>query len=154
MPSVLGTNLLDSLVPLVDQVRGTIHTAVGDRQWTVTVVKRTWSGGVRGKGTPTTVETLLTPTPAVDFSKVDYTLQQGGHTEDGMVTISEISLAYSEDQLTPKNIGPATDFYYRITDAQGQGLGPRLVIPDGPAVPDRERTFGWIVRCRVNRGPE
>jgi hypothetical protein len=82
----------------------------------------------------------------VNFAKgVKYEMRGAGREEEGPITISEISLTYSEDQLIPKSLGPGEEFYYRLTDAQGQNLPSRHYVPMGPPNPDREGSVGWVL---------
>jgi len=160
MASTLGTSIIDRLVPVIDRIRGTIHPKAGDRQWNVAVVRRVYPSGRRGDlsaGAPTVTVLTLSPHPRVQFPTDDkgvhFEMQPHGKLEEGPCTISEISLAYSEDQLTPKNLGADTEFYYRLTDAQGQQIPARHYVPAGPASPDREMNMGWtitLVRRQVN----
>lgn len=152
MSSLLGRNLIDRLVPLVDTIRGRLNPAMGIRQWTVTVVRRTWPSGKRGDtsaGPAVLTELELTPQPKVRFSSesgVAYKMRGAGREEEGSITLSEISLRYSEDQLVPQGLGQNVEFFYRLTDAQGQGLPARHYVPMGPPEPDREGSVGWTLK--------
>jgi len=156
MPSTLGSSIIDRLVPVIDRIRGTIHPKAGDRQWNVTVVRRTWPSGKRGDssgGPPTTVELLLDPQPRVQFNDVEYEMKAQGRAEEGTCVVSEISLKYSEDQLAPQNLAAGVEFYYKLTDAMGQNIPARHYVPAKPPAPDREMNMGWEVllkRRQVN----
>jgi hypothetical protein len=152
MASTLGTSIIDRLVPVIDRIRGTIHPKAGDRQWNVAVVRRVWPSGRRGDasgGAPVSTVLQLTPQPRVEFPTdehgVHFEMQPHGKLEEGTCKISEISLTYSEDQLTPQNLPANTEFYFRLTDAQGQLVPARHYVPAGPASPDREKNMGWTI---------
>ena len=150
MPSTLGNSILDTLIPVLDQVRGIVNPLVGNRQWTVTVVRRTWNGR---KGDLiagfTLSETVLSPQPLVEFQGDDkgvgYEMKGAGREEEGICRISEVSLAYSEDQLAPVSLAGNVEFYYRLTDAYGQNVQPRHYVPAGPPAPDRIKSIGWVI---------
>jgi hypothetical protein len=150
--STLGTNLIDRLVPLVDTIRGKLNPAMGLRQWTVTVVRRTWPSGKRGDvsaGPAILSELELLPQPKVRFDPekgVAYQMRGAGREEEGPILLSEISLTYSEEQLVPKGLLPGEEFFYRLTDAQGQNVPARQYVPMGPPLPDREKDIGWTLR--------
>ena len=161
MLSTLGTTILDKLVPVVDKIRGSIHPIIGDRQWVVTVVVRTWPSGRRGDRTisPTEVVTTITPRPRVQFKSdengVHFEMKGHGRVEEGRCTLSEISLTYSEDQLMPRGLAANQEFFYRVTDAYGQNIKTRYYVPEGPPAPDRgEKDLGWVVRLRRREAVE
>lgn len=155
MPSTLGSNIIDILVPTLDTIRSAVHGAIGDRQYRVYLCTRTWSGSQRAQGTPTIVATEIVPAPAVEFKNgphgVSYNLQPQGKSDDGFIELKEVSLAYSEDQLCPKALAPNVEYYYRIVDGQGQNIRTRYGVPDGPPAPDREKDIGWSIRLRVKQ---
>ncbi len=151
MPSVLGTNLVDLLVPTVDSLRASLYPSMGTRQYQVTIVVRRWSGGEVGVGTATRTETLLSPQPMVDWANRDYRLGPTvgcGLTDAGECTLSEVSLTLTESELLglPREMGKET--YYRLSDAHGQGIATTHWVPAGVPEPDRERGIGWIVKLR------
>lgn len=123
--SLLGGCLLDA----VDAARD-IATMLGARPYEVALVHTAWSGGFRGDGVEAVVSReVLVPTPLVtDHNGLTNTLQPNGFDELGMLRVSEISLAYSEDCLQGRNaageIDPAQSFYYEVS----------LPLPDGQAV--------------------
>jgi hypothetical protein len=155
VPSVLGDSIIDSLVSVLDDLRGTVNPLVGNRQWNVAVVRRTWPSGEVGDysaGPPTLAVTTITPQPLVvqqgDEKGLHYEMEAGGREERGDVTLREVSLAYSEDQLAPRGLADGVEFFYRLTDAMGQNLETRHFIPVGAPVADRVKDIGWTVTLR------
>lgn len=152
MPSTLGTSIIDSLVGVIDSVRDSIHAIVGDRQYRVYVVRRTWSGSRRGEGIATSTAVELTPPPLVqiegDDKGVHYQMQSGGREEEGQCTLREVSLTWAEGDLVPVGLPSNVEFYYRLVDQKGQGLQTRHYVPEGPAAVDLEKDIGWVVRLR------
>jgi hypothetical protein len=149
MASTLGDSLIDQLVPLVDEIRGSLNPAMGLRQYTVTVVTRRWPSGRRGDtsaGPPTDTELELEPQPKVEFGKgLDYKMEPGGRREEGRLRLTEVSLTYSEDQLAPQGLTQDQEFFYRLTEAVGQNIRSREYHPDGPIISDREKDIGWTI---------
>jgi hypothetical protein len=154
MPSVLGPNLLDNLIgSVVDPLRAQLYPLLGNKQHQVHLVRRTWSGGARGSGTATvTVDVTITPAPAVQFENDEqaqhYELEGSGRSEEGHAVVSEVSLQYTEADLTGGAIAVGDEFYYRIVDGQGQSIQNRYYVLDRPPVPDREKTIGWMLWLR------
>lgn len=155
MGSTLGNSILDVLIPILDQVRGTVAPLVGNRQWNVAVVTRTWPSGEIGDasaGAPTLAVLALNPQPLVEFvgdeKGVQFQMEGAGREERGDCTLKEVSLAYSEDQLMPTGLAAGVEFFYRLTDAYGQNVAPRHYVPVGPPAPDRIKNIGWQVQLR------
>jgi hypothetical protein len=148
-----GDNIIDDLVPTIDEVRADIHAIVGDRQYVVTVVTRAWPSGRigdRSGGQPVVGELVLAPPPRVEFvagpDKVEFELRGGGREENGGVVLTEISLSYTEDQLCPRRLPENTEVFYRITDALGNAVRMRHFVPSAPPRTDREKDIGWKVK--------
>lgn len=152
MPSILGNNLVDKLIPTVDRLRSSLFPSMGTRQYIVTIVIREWSGGEVGDGTPTFVsQTDLDPQPMVDWEGRRDKLDRRagcGLVDAGACSISEVSLTLTESELLGLPRAMNRECYYRISDAHGQGIAPTFWVPDGTPTPDRERGIGWIVHLR------
>lgn len=150
--SILGDNLVDSLiVDVVDGLRSSLYPQMGVRQYEVTLVRRLWSGGQIGSGTPTpTQRHVLEPQPRVQFGEEPDRLGPDfgcGRVESGTATLTEVSLQLTEDELHPIPAA-GVEFYYEISDAHGQSIATTYWIPVSNPTPDREMTLGWIVRLR------
>lgn len=152
MSSTLGSNLVDSLVPVVDALRSSLHPDMGVRQYTVTLVKRTWDGGRVGDGVATfDSETVLSPQPHVFWDSREFRLSPDagcGLVDAGNCTLKEVSLTYTESDLLGISLNAGQEFYYRISDAHGQGIATTYWIPSATPIPDREQDIGWIVHLR------
>lgn len=148
MPSTLGTSIIDSLVPAIDSIRGAIHPIAGDRQWNVTLVRRRWSGTRVGEGTASFIsQTTISPTPRVE-QYVHDELRPAGLEEEGAVIVTEISLTYSEADLTQQPVAANEEVYVRVTDAQGQAIAPRFYTLSRPPEPDRTKRMGWRLHLK------
>lgn len=149
--AVLGTNLVDSLVGVVDGLRSSLYPAMGVRQYQVRLVKRVWSGGTVGDGTAAvTTNITLDPQPLVKFTDTPDRLDPGagcGRVAAGFATLREVSLQMSEDELFPV-LTAGQEFYYAIEDAQGQSISTDYWIPTRKPSPDREKDIGWVVYLR------
>jgi len=149
--SVLGDNLLDDLLPVVDDLRGDLLPQFGIRQYTVKIVRKIWDGPERGDGNFRLEKLELSPQPMVDMRNYSadglrYGLIPQGRTDEGLIKVTELSLAaYQEDDLTGGKLPANVELYWEITDAQGQGVEPRFFVPAGPPIADREKTLGWVV---------
>lgn len=145
----LGTNLVDSLVGLADNLRGSLNSAFGVRQWHVFAVRREWSGGERGAGTVRVSERVqLTPDPEVLFDSgraFMYEMRAHGRDSVGDAMLREVSLTYSEAQLTGGTIEPHEEFFFKLEDAHGQAHAPRFFVPKRPPIADRDKRIGWQI---------
>lgn len=149
--AILGENLVDSLVAVVDGLRSSLYPAMGVRQYTVRLIKRTWSGGAIGDGTAAVTTNIeLDPQPLVVFSSTDDRLSPSagcGRVEAGFCTLREVSLQMTEDELYP-TLTAGQEFYYEISDAQGQSIATDRWVATAKPTPDREKDIGWVVRLR------
>ena len=98
--------LVDELIGVVDEVRGTVHGALGTRPYRVYLLRRSWDGGRPGVGNFTDVETEILPPPMVRPA-IDKQLRPAGPEEEGNVVLTDISLTFTEAELYPAEIGPA-----------------------------------------------
>lgn len=110
--------LTDRLIDVVDNVRRKIHGKLGTRQYRVQVVTRRWSGGVIGEGTPVVTILEIDPRPLVTRSEGDR-LSPGGRENQGDVTITQVSLRYSVEELQP-SVPDGTEVNWRVIDTGGQ----------------------------------
>lgn len=147
--AVLGSNLVDDLVPTVDELRSSLHDEFGVRQFHVYTVLREWSGGATGDGDPTDTETELTPKPKVEPYKTQYELETCGIDEAGVVMLREISLTYTEAEIIGPTLTAGQEWFIKITDAQGQAIADRYWVIAKPPFPDREKDIGWKVELRL-----
>lgn len=145
--AVLGTNLVDELVPMVDELKGDLYRDMGVRQYRTYLVRRRWSGARRSEGTVTVLSrTELTPAPRVDFGGLRTQLEPHGFLEDGSVRLTEVSLTYTEAELTGRPLADNEEFFYKLVDAHGQASKTRYFTPtDAPLEVDREKNIGWRV---------
>lgn len=116
--SILG----DALVGVVDDIRRSIHGALGTRPWRVFIITRRWSGRKVGEGTATDGVVELDPTPKLTKSD-SHRAGPGGLEETDSITLTGVSLSYTEDELWP-NGSTSIEIVYRVEEAHGQGQAP------------------------------
>ncbi len=154
MASTFDTSILDDLIPsVVDPLRSDLYPLTGIRAYTVAIIRRRWSGSRRGQGTPTVLTTVtLDPQPKVTFESMQQSLrfdmQATGRQEEGEVTLTEVSLQLQEADLTGDPIAITDEFYYKITDAHGQGSKARYYVIKAPPQIDRDKDIGWRIQLR------
>lgn len=146
--------LVDSLVPdVIDGLREELHPEFGVRAYRVYRVLRTWSGQVEGEGDPTDVAHELRPQPRVKiWDGVQWVQAVCGIRELGEVRLTEVSLTYTEGQLTGQPLGKNQTCFYAIGEGNGQGSQTRLFANTRPPFIDRERDMGWTLFLRRVEG--
>jgi hypothetical protein len=157
----LGDNLVDDLLETVDDLRGDLHPAFGVRQYNLTVVTRTWSGGAVGDGDYTDTELLIEPQPYISSYQTQYALgklmvewmgRPMGIDDSGTLYVSEISLTYTQAELMGMGDGVALgsnqEVFYKVTDALGNGIAPTYWVARANPFPDRQITIGWAMELR------
>jgi hypothetical protein len=149
--AILGSNLVDDLVPTVDALRSELHDAFGVRQYRVYTVLRTWSSGITGDGVASDVETEITPKPLVEFYPpgLTYEMDQCGITEAGRVKVREISLQYAEAELVGPTLVNGQEWFIKIADAQGQAIQDRYWVLSRVPAPDRIEDIGWVMELML-----
>ncbi len=159
MPSELQPGVLaDELVSVTDEIRGAVHGALGTRPYRVWVVRRSWSGGRRGVGEPVDTETELLPPPRVRRSpQLEKRLRPAGPEEEGDITLTEVSLTYSEDELYPAARTENAEFFYRLDEGHGHDARPRFFVPREPPQArrgDSQRdAIDWRIELRQVEAP-
>jgi hypothetical protein len=146
--ATMGTNLIDDLMPDVDDLRGDLNADFGTRPFNVQTIKRTWLGpsGIEGDGDFQDVITTITPTPRVEqWDGYKWVLLAAGYHEDGIIRVSEVSLTYTWNELTGGDLERNQQFFVRFVDAHGQGQKDRILRQSKPPYVDREKTIGWML---------
>lgn len=142
-----GSIFGDALVGAVDDIRRSIHGALGTRPWAVAIVTRRWQGGRRGEGHSTVSILELDPVPRVERVSKDR-MGPAGREAAGSVVLSEVSLRYSEAELSP-SIGEGDEVAYRLTELRGQKQKPKWYVLAASPVPrrgDKERdNTDWYI---------
>lgn len=148
--------LTNKLGPTIDKIRQ-IASNIGIREYRVFLVHAEWSGGVRGRGSPTEISRReILPQPRVqDATSTAYVVRAFGLQEEGTIVIDRISGKYTEDDLTgrtPDLEDPVKtrsgqdglDFYWEVVEAADHDPKPvpRRYVPS--AVPAR-LPFQWKV---------
>lgn len=127
--------LSDKLIDAVDRVRRIVHAKLGTRPWRVDIVTRRWSGEGRGVGTPSYEVLTLDPVPCVERSTKNR-LGPGGQESTGSVTLTGVSLRYSEAQLAPL-VDQRTEVAYRLVEIHGQKQTTTWLVLNGDPIPRR-----------------
>lgn len=123
-----GGTLASRLVPVVDKIRQ-LYTNFGVRPYRVFMVHVQWSGDRIGDGVPRELSRReILPTPRVgDISGTTEMLRASGLTEEGGISVDQISAKYTEDDLlgrTPDLQDPAMprtglrqmEFYWEVVE--------------------------------------
>ncbi len=129
------TLFADALVDVVDDIRRSVHGALGTRPWAVAIVTRRWQGGRRGVGHSTVNILELDPVPRVERVTKDR-MGPAGREAAGSVVLSEVSLRYSEAELQP-TIKDGDEVAYRLTELRGQRQSPKWYVLAANPVPRR-----------------
>lgn len=119
-------NLIDKLTPKVDRLRQKAADKFGLPAHNMYRVIRTWSGGELGNGTPADAETLITPTPKIDFTtqhefKPQDRLDPHGRVDDRGMTATGVSLTFTEDFLQGESLSPGQECFYKLVERNSQG---------------------------------
>jgi hypothetical protein len=147
MATVLQNNILDDLLPVVDDLRSDAKSNFGTVSRRVYIVTRTYQG-TRQDGYFSETQIELTPPPDIKhMPDNEFVMNGSGKFSKGDVLLMRISLQFSEDQLLPRNPPPNQKNYVRMVDAHGENALDRLYhIKDKPIM-DRHNTIGWIMHC-------
>ena len=148
-----------TLIPTADIIRN-LYTQFGLRPYNINLVRTRWSTGFRSRATELVVSsTPLLPTPRVsDMSAVTEIVTPIGLDEFGEILLSEVSGAYTEDELRGANkygdpVAHSDNFYYEIEfppPCTGQeGERRRFTLRGAPMYfADR---FQWNIRLTRQR---
>ncbi len=141
--------LVDSLVPVIDELRGELHPLFGVRAYRVFTVLQAWSGSVTGQGQLTEQVVEILPQPRVRiWDGLRYQLEPCGLDTDGEIVVTEVSLTYTFAELQGGDLPKNRRWRIRIADAHGQGNPERDFILSRPPYVDREKDIGWVLWLR------
>lgn len=148
---MLAKTIGRKLIPVIDAARD-IKVMLGLRPYTVKLVKTRWQGGKRGAGPETVVSVFeILPVPMIsDLTSLRQVVNASSWDEAGGLFLSEISGAYTEDQLRGLGSGgqPAgqdEQFYYEIEfHAPGVQAERRRCVP-ASAPTYQAGKFQWLI---------
>jgi len=145
-----STVLVDSLVPdVIDGLREQLHPVFGVRAYRVYRVIRSWSGGEIGEGEMTDVAGELRPQPRVKiWDGLKFVQAVCGIRELGDVKLTEVSLTYSDADLTGQPLEAHQEMFLALGEAHGQASPLRLWAHTQPPFIDREVDMGWVLHLR------
>jgi hypothetical protein len=143
--ATLGDNLVDDLVPTVDELRSDLYVSMGVSEWNVHLVKRAWSGPRVNDGVATIVSDVTMDPPPLFEDGDKWQRMPHGLDNQGRSRLLEVSLTYTDAELTGGTLQRNEEFYYRLVDARGQGRATQYYRPAGSPVVDRNKSIGWIV---------
>lgn len=138
--------LVDSLVSdVIDGLRESLHPAFGVRAYRVYRVIKTWSGTRPGDGVLAQEALELRPQPRVQvWNGLRMELATCGVEEMGEIVLTEVSLTYTEAQLTGGGaLGMNQELFIGLAEAHGQAQRRRLFSYTRPPFVDREKNMGW-----------
>lgn len=146
-----GTLLGGKLTNCVDKIRD-LKTKLGARPYQVFLVFTRWSGGERGVGVEEVVKRdPILPTPNVaPIDQLTTTLQSVGLDEVGEVRVTEISVAYTEEELRGldchgEGVPEDMNFYWEIVMPIPSGYNLyRRFSPRSPPTRDAVN-FQWKI---------
>lgn len=142
--------LVDSLIPdVIDGLREELQPTFGVRAYRVYRVIRTWTGKTAGEGARTDVGHELRPQPRVrQWDGVRLQQAACGVRELGDVRVTEVSLTYTDAQITGQPLRANQEIFYAIGEAHGQGSPLRVWAFSQPPFVDREKDLGWVLWLR------
>lgn len=127
-PNEVPNSFAVMLTKVADDIRQ-LNTTFGIRPYRVFLVHVQWSGAVRGSGQGIEIARReLLPTPRVkNMESLPEILRSTGLTEEGSITVDQISAKYSEDDLagrTPDLQDPSkpitsaanVEFYWEVVE--------------------------------------
>jgi hypothetical protein len=122
----------------------------GTRPFKAEVVRRRWSGPRRGDGAAGQESAITISPPPRVLDALRHDLVAAGLQEVGDLIVTEVSLTYTEAELTGQPLGQGEEVYWRLSaaDGTGQGVAPRYFTLSKPPWPDREKDLGWTVTLR------
>lgn len=143
--------LIGNLIDTIDSVRACVYPFADVMPYDVYLVKRKWNGNRRGDGPYTVTQNLLLSPPCMVrmLDNVHYDLGPAGREEEGEIRLEEVSLSYTEAELTGGQLEPNEEFYYKLVGRNPTlGITPRYYVPTRPPVADTIKTMGWVIHLR------
>jgi hypothetical protein len=138
---------------MADRIRQ-LNTKLGVRRYRVFLVHVVWSGPVVGSGHPSEISRReILPTPKIrDMSSTLGVLRSFGLTEEGGITVDEISTSFTEDDLTGKTPDLVEPTMTRTGIANGQFFWEVVQVTNAypPPVPRRYTVEGVPTRKTVH----
>jgi len=155
--SVLGANLVDELVPdVIDGIREDLHPELGVRQFRMFLIERTYASGTIGDGPFVDAVVEVRPQPLVEPYMTEQKLEPCGIDEAGFVMLREVSMTFSEPELTGGDVDATDggDFFIRLDDAHGQLIPSTYWRNAKRPFNDRIKDMGWIMKLVPASEPE
>ena len=148
--ATLGTNLVDELVAVADELREDLHADMGVRQFRCYGVRGAWSGTYHGEGSHAITEIReFIPSPRVTLAD-KHDLTPGGLLATGTCKLEELSLTYTQSQIMGEPVAANGDWHIVLVDGLGQGVSRRVFLPQDHPTTDRENNIGWEVVLRMD----
>jgi len=129
-------SLVGCLVEPVDQIRD-LQACLGVLPYRVFLIHARWRGGRRGEGGLLVIsEVELLPSPTV-VDRRNRPTKSGGTRNEGDLSLSGISLTYTEDQLLGRGSGGVpidrdVEFFYELRTRHGNDDERIRAIPTKP----------------------
>lgn len=147
-------NLIDKLISKVDTVRQKAADKFGLPAHNMYRVLRTWSGGEISVGNATVIETLITPTPRIEFSG-NLEPTPHGLEDKRKMKAYEVSLTFTENFLQAEPRQPGQECFYKLVERNGQGADTTYwVMSNVPLVVREEISWELEFRPFINCGVE
>ena len=146
--ATLGDSIVDSLVTVVDDLRNSLNLMAGTRQSRVWRCMVQWSGNRRSDGTPSVVLLdEMIPSPSLVTSPTPY-------GDPRIPRLDEVSLTWSEAELTGGELDDVSEFFYRVSEKWGQRVRTRYFMLDGAPVVDRDNCQWKVILRQRESGPD
>lgn len=139
-------NLIDNLIAKVDLVRQKAADKFGLPAHNMYRVLRTYASGEVGNGSFIDADTLITPTPKIEFTGAD-SLNKFGRSDDRKMKASEISLTFTESFLEGTGLVAGQEVYYKLVERNGQGAATTYWILDRTPLVARDE-INWVLEFR------
>lgn len=135
---------LESIGPCIDKVRS-IHDNFGTRPYKVYILTKEWSEHERGLGQLIErSKLLLEPTPKIErYNDINSRWEACGEVFDGTIKISEISLNYLKEQLSP------TVTAYQQKEVFIEFKNHNLILTIDFLTYDSYKAPGWTITSKV-----
>lgn len=142
--------LVDSLVTdVIDGLREDLHPIFGVRAYRAYRVIRTWTGRRIGDGAFTDDAGELRPQPRVKlWDGLRFVQATCGIRELGEIRLTEVSLTYTQADLTGQPLTKMQESFIALGEANGQASTTELFAHTAPPFIDRERDMGWVLSLR------
>lgn len=148
---------VDAISGAADRIRARVHERMGSRPYRVSVVIRRWSGDRTGEGSYVDSVLVLAPRPEVVRGGTNR-MGPGGMEGNNKVTLREVSLSYTEDELYPRGLQANEECVYMLERTFGgaPNASQEFFTVENSPTPERGDKPGdrlaWTIRLHEIQG--